>query len=206
MKGYFNRVLCLSVLILICSSKLYAQPTRNFSPKFSASNEKIDQLKFGETDQPDTAFSSVYLAYGFGYPQGSRYELGYHFTSNFALGLAVGANNYWSKNTGGGSIAILSQIGMDKINNSKLRPYLFISYGGKPTLTDFKDSFFLFYGGLSYQIEEWFLLRSEIGFIIASRYISGGENIFGGDSPLITETLFLFGLNFSIEIDFAKLP
>ncbi|MCX7737165.1 MAG: hypothetical protein N2319_10685 [Candidatus Kapabacteria bacterium] len=193
-----------------CSSKLQ-DIHQTYIKKFKYSvmnlnNENSDSLRIKKAHL-DSIYSwrnSIYLAVGWGLPQGARFELGYNFGEILSFGISFGIGDNWSRDPAEGTFAILGSLRFP-IESSPINPYLLICSGGTFSIFSGSDSYILVYLGSLVKLSSGIHLRPEIGLALTSKYISGGKNMFGGSSPLITEDISRLGVNLSLEFDFAHI-
>jgi hypothetical protein len=145
--------------------------------------------------------NSVYLAAGWGTPQGFRFELGYNYGANLSLGFSFGIADMWSNDPGEGSIAVLGSFRFP-IESSSITPYFLLCYGGTIAVFGGSDTYTLINPGVIIPLKTWLQLRPEIGIALTSKHISGGRSLFGESTTEITEDKRRFGFNISLEVDF----
>jgi len=155
--------------------------------------------------------NSPYIALGYGYPQGSRLEIGYNISSIISLGFIVGFNDYWSKHSNRNFLEPIDNsyglagklfIPIESLNSI---PYIFVAAGQNFSIFGFSntDSYIIFNIGMIVPVTKWLQIRPEFGLDFTSRYLSGGHAFFIGerDTPEIDENMTRIGFNLSFEID-----
>lgn len=147
---------------------------------------------------------SVYVAGGWGTPQGFRFELGYNFGEIVALALSFGIGDKWSRDPEEGTLAIIGSIRLP-IRSFPFTPYLLFCRGGTFTIFGGSDTYTLIYLGAMVELRSGIHLRPELGLALTSKHISGGTSLFGGTSPEVNEDRSRLGANVTLEIDLAHL-
>ena len=156
---------------------------------------------FGEEAQNHKWANSIFIAGGFGYPQGLRLEVGYNLGEIVSLGLTYTSSDYWSRNPSEGKLGLLAKFSPWS-EFLKWSPYIFYNHGRTFSIFGGRiDKYNLFYFGSMIPLQSWLHFRPEAGIIFTSKYISGGSSWFGEDTPEIHETKTRFGINLSFEID-----
>lgn len=144
--------------------------------------------------------NSLYLSYGYGLPQGHRFEVGYNYW--ISLGLTFGIGDNWSRDPAEGTLGILARINFPMYNSNAL--YILLCTGGTIAILGEPDNYTLVYFGSKIQLSNGIHLCPELGLTFTSKHISGGHGIFGS-SPETREDNTNFGINISLEIDFAHI-
>ncbi len=183
-------------------TQIHANAHELFSDRISLSDSAMIK-----TEQPAESTpwnNSVYMATGWGTPQGVRLELGYNIGSLLSLGLAMGYRDAWSNHPDQGTFAIIGSIRIP-IHSSPVTPYVLICSGTTLNFLGSDDSYWLIYFGGIISLKSWLQLRPEIGFDLTSKHVSGGAGIFGPGSPEIREDMTRLGMNVSLEVDLARL-
>lgn len=156
-------------------------------------------------DSTHTWRNSVYLAGGWGTPQGARFELGYNFGETIALALSFGIADNWSRDPDEGTLAILGSIRFPT-SSLPITPYFLICTGGTLSIFGGSDTYTLIYLGTMVELSPGIHLRPEFGLAFTSKYISGGTGLFGGGtSPEVKDNKTRFGANIALEIDLAHI-
>ncbi len=149
----------------------------------------------------DNAYHNmIYLACGYGVPQGMRIETGYNINRFISFALSFGIGDNWSRDPQEGTLAILGTLRVP-IKSSCLTPYLLICSGSTLTTFGGPDRYILLNSGLMYEITSRFVLRPEIGIALLSKHISGGETLFFGNTPEIRSETTKFSINIILEYE-----
>jgi len=178
---------------------LYSAPQNIDSIKNNKTSIKLEN----ESEQLDSNCpwrSSPYLAVGYGYPQGIRFETGYNISRYFSFGFTVGLYNFWAKHPYEASFGL---VGRSFIPDKSLKfiPYFLLAYGERFSFFDDNDKYTIISIGTMITLTKWLQLRPELGFDMTSKYISGGKGYFGYSSPEVREDKAWFCFNLSLEID-----
>ena len=163
---------------------------------------RIDSMRKRE-EHLDDVYSwrkSMYLAGGWGVPQGFRFELGYNIDVNLGIGLVFGTGDAWS---GHSTLGILASVRLPK-QSSTIVPYVLVSVGGTTDIFGNNDNYTLVDLGAIVPIKPWLQLRPEIGCDFTSKYISGGFSFFEGSQAEVKEERTRFGAHLGIEIDLRQ--
>ena len=141
---------------------------------------------------------SIFLATGYGYPQGSRSELGFNFSNFLSAGLTFNIIDYWSRDPKEGMIGLMGRILLPQDNFPELTPYILVAGGGTISIFGGSDSYIEVYIGIMYQIEKYLQFRGEAGLDWTSRYVSGG-GLFNS-SPIVTNDIYRIGIHAALEL------
>lgn len=150
--------------------------------------------------------SSIYVAGGWGIPQGGRFELGYNFGQSVALGISFGIGDNWSGDPLGGTLAILGSIRFP-IQSSPVIPYLLLCTGRTIYLEFFPpfaagtNSYTLIYVGAMITVTAGIQLRPELGIVLTTKRTSG----LPPPDTTTEERSRRFGANVTIELDLAHI-
>jgi hypothetical protein len=182
------------------------EPERKQRLKASRRAAKAELLERMEAhlDSTHTWRKSIYIAGGWGIPQGARFELGYNFQESIALALSFGIHDSWSNDPAEGTLAILGSLRFP-VSLLPVTPYLLICTGGTLATFGGQDTYTLIYVGTMVELSSGIHLRPEFGLAFTSKHISGGTSLFGGTSPEIKEDKTRFGANVTLEIDLAHI-
>jgi len=187
---------------------LKSLPERERKERLEASRmaARADSLKRLERhlDSTYTWRSSVYIAAGWGIPQGARFELGYNFGKTVTLALSFGIGDNWSNDPAEGTLAIFGSLRFPS-SSLPITPYLLICTGGTIAIFGGPDTYTLIYVGTLVELSSGIHLRPEFGLAFTSKHVSGGTSLFGGTSPEVKDDKTRFGANVTLEIDFAHI-
>ena len=142
--------------------------------------------------------NSLYLSYGYGLPQGHRFEVGYNYW--ISPGLTFGIGDNWSRDPAEGTLGILAKIHFPIYESNVF--YLLFCIGGTMAILGEPDTYSIVHFGSKIQLSNGIQLCPEMGWTF--KHISGGRSIFGS-SPETREQKTNFGINISLEIDFAHI-
>ncbi len=158
-------------------------------------NQRLDRL------QPWR--SSVFMAIGYGTPQGMRCELGYNIGSKLSMAFTFGIGDQWSRDPQEGMPGVSLTIRIPNFN-SAAAPYVSIMRGTTLTIFGGPDSYTQLCFGFITPLASAFQLRPEIGVAFTSRHVSGGTSLFGGTTPEVYNERTLFYIHVALEIDFRQ--
>jgi hypothetical protein len=192
------------VVLLVLSDVFNAQSHANAqqllfgtSTAFESTNENSRQI-----DDSLLWSNSLFLSAGWGTPQGFRSEIGYNFGSHVSLGVSFGLGDSWSRNPREGSVAILGSLRFP-IRSSPITPYLLLCAGQEIASP---DEYILVYLGAVVPLKPWMQCHVESGFDFTFRYISGGKDMWTGQSePQVYQWKTRLGINLSFEFDVARI-
>jgi hypothetical protein len=196
--------------IICIHSQLTACELNTFYSNNSSINKTVIDTNLTDTiDEVDLNKllpwrSSMYLAAGYGFPQGLRGELGYNFGHILSFGLTFGIFDYWSRDPGEGTFGMTLKLFLP-YKSLSFTPYLMYSSGGTFSIFGHSDSYTLFYFGSMFTIKSWLHVRPEIGVVFTSRYIPIGTSIFNLSPSVNTEDKQHIGLNLSFELDIRQI-
>ncbi|MFZ1728948.1 MAG: hypothetical protein WBQ23_04880 [Bacteroidota bacterium] len=144
----------------------------------------------------------VFAATGYGYPQGSRSEIGYNFGRYFFAGLNIGIGDYWSSNPGEATFGLIAGIHWP-IPEFPITPYLLFGTGGILTLFGQSDYYRLINAGAMIPLIGRLTLRPELSICFTSKYISGGGlSLYSPAEIEIREKTTRVGMNVLVEFAF----
>jgi hypothetical protein len=117
-----------------------------------------------------------FFAGGWGYPQGFRVELGYNLGAFLSPGCSFGINDFWSSDTGAGTLALFGSIRFP-IRGESVSPYLLFCWGNS-TFENGKDKYTLIFLVLI-TVNPELQIRPEAGIVFTSRHGIETKNHFG---------------------------
>jgi len=208
-----NKLIILTIVFIAIQSSghLFAAPQKNDSVHVISSTTKIDSSN-NSYENTFTWINSPYIALGYGYPQGIRFEIGYNILKYFSLGIIYNFNNYWIESSGNGTWGFNNKmIGLNcriflPYKSWYITPYLLISRGLNFSIFGTSNSYTNIYLGTMIPVTKWLQLRPELGIDFTSRYISGGVEFPGyGPNPEVKQDKTWFGFNLSMEFDIIGL-
>lgn len=127
------------------------------------------------SDAPDFSWAgTVYLAGGFGTPQGMRAELGVNIGRTLFGGFMFGLHDEWSRDPEQGSIGLFLGVHFADRGSDDFTPYLLVGGGGTVEIFSGPDSYWMIQAGGMTRLARWLTLRPEIGVAFTQRYIGGG--------------------------------
>jgi hypothetical protein len=177
-----------------------------YSTQNNQTKSEIDSSALKNKQKLDTLYpwhNSLFLAGGYGTPQGLRFELGYNIFTLFSLGISFGIHDNWSNNPGEGTFGFFGMLHFPFFN-TKYTPYLLFCFGSSIRIFGGEDSYALTYIGCTVPILPWLQCRPEAGAAFLSKHISGGRGIFGL-TPEVRSDFTKFGANLTFEVDIRKL-
>ena len=145
--------------------------------------------------------NSIFIASGYGSPQGLRTELGYNFATLLSIGLTYNIHDNWSRDPVESKYGVFLKLTFP-IPSLRFSPYVFYNYGTNFEIFGGPDSYNLIYLGAMIPIITKIYLRPELGFCFTSKHVSGGSSPLGGDTKEIKDKNKTFGINLSLELDF----
>lgn len=145
---------------------------------------------------------TVFVASGWGTPQGMRTELGYTF-ENVSFGLTFGIGDNWSNDPGEGTLGMILNIHFPNQSETFV-PYMLLGYGGTIAIFGGPDTYALVNFGAMIPITLGFNLRPELAIVFTSKHISGGASLFGNDTPTVNDNETFFGFNLLVEFDLKR--
>ena len=146
-------------------------------------------------------FSPV-VSLGAGSPNGIQAEVGQNIGAHLAIGAVFTTLDSWSRNNQSIKPGFFVSLKIPYIEFKKFVPYFTYRSGRTFENTIAHDSYQQFTGGWMYQISNPINIRAEIGGIFTQRYISGGNELYGGYQAEIFEVKSFLLFNLSLEINF----
>jgi hypothetical protein len=155
----------------------------------------------GQTARVDTsAYPGVYLAAGWGTPAGQRFEIGHNCRWGFTYSLIVTAGDNWSSDPHGSMIGGLFKMHLVR-GDREVRPYLFYADGTHLNFFGGADHYRIIGLGAALRWKKHLRLRPEVGMALTNRYVSGGWNLFGPDTPEVYDGNRTLGFNLMLELN-----
>jgi hypothetical protein len=183
-------------IVCILNSNLFGQNFENISgtplPKPDKNSTNINEMYDWS--------SSLFLAAGWGFPQGIRTELGYNFGKNFMAGISFGIKDQWSKEPSEGFYGAMISLRIPT-SSPFYTPYILLGAGGKFVIFGGADNYKIINFGLMVSTKSAITIRPEFTLAFTSKYISGGSGLFGSSSPEVWENKTRFGINLLVELD-----
>ena len=147
-------------------------------------------------------FFSPYVSLGIGSANFFKAEIGQNIGAHLAFGLNFIGSDNWSNRNSAIKPGYFICLKIPHYKLDKCVPYLTYSAGGSMAPLNKSDTYKQLVGGVMYQIAPPLNLKIELGGIITQRYISGGNEIYGGYRTEVYEINAMPTLNISIEINF----
>ena len=182
--------------ICIVSSNLSGQ---NFENVSGTSLPKTDKDSTNINEMYDWS-SSLFLAAGWGFPQGIRTELGYNFGKNFMAGISFGIRDQWTDEPSEGFYGAIISLRIPT-SSPIYTPYILLGAGGKFVIFGGADNYKMINLGLMITTKSAITIRPEFTLVFTSKYISGGSRLFGSSAPEIWENETRLGINLLVELD-----
>ncbi len=184
---------CLLLFLLQCTH-VGGQPRADINPELGYD---ADSAIFLDEEFPWE--SGVFVAAGYGFPQGFRSEVGYNMGRYFFAGLTFGIDDYWSHDPGEGTIGMVAGLHLPVSGFPYITPYALFCTGNTLTLFGGPDTYsFINVGGMIPLVDR-LTLRPELSIGFTSKHLSGGRGVFGS-SPERREEQVRVGLNVLVEL------
>ncbi len=145
---------------------------------------------------------SPFVSFGAGFPNAIMAEVGQNIGAHLAIGATFTSLDQWSRNNELIKPGFFVTLKIPYIEFKKFVPYFTYRSGRTFEYTTAYDSYQQFVGGWMFQISKPVNLKAEIGGVFAQRYVSGGNELYGGYRPEIFEVKSFLSFNVSLEINF----
>lgn len=141
----------------------------------------------------------IFLAGGYGYPQGVRADLGWNIGRVLFAGVTFGVRDHWSRDPEEGSVGFFGGLHLPVSRSAAFTPYLLVGNGGTVAIFGRGDSYTYINLGAMLSMSERVVLRPEVSLCFTSRaeFVSSW-GIFG---TLTEKKRTIPGANLVIELD-----
>lgn len=147
-------------------------------------------------------YFSPYVSLGIGSANFFKAEIGQNIGAHLAFGLNFIGNDNWSNRSSDIKPGYFICLKIPHYKLDKYVPYITYSAGASMAPMNKRDTYTQLVGGVMYQIAPPLNLKVELGGIVTQRYISGGNELYGGIRTAVYEVNAMPTLNISIEINF----
>lgn len=159
------------------------------------------------TMSSDSAANTSYIAGGYSWLQGYKFELGINKGSTASFAINFSENDRWSSHRHQLMCGIMGRAFLRKPVEGKVLPYFGIEWGANFGDLIKMDSFFQFNLGSLLHFTSGICLRPEMSLSFTSKYLYG-DDIFilgGGKTETVNENVTRLNATLFLELDAAKI-
>ncbi len=187
----------ITVIAAVCNGQL----RESIKPASDRATAKVEN----EAERKPPWAGTVYLAGGWGRPQGVRIELGGNAGKYVFGGLCFGIGDTWSRDPDKGTFGVFLGMHFTGDQPGSFACYLMGAEGGTIAIFGGSDRYRLINAGAMISLTPLITLRPELSVTYTSQYVRGGNSIFGS-SPLVHEEWKTrFGANLIMEMELRQL-
>ena len=194
---YFNRYIIILFISGAFHENIFSQENDTLDSNVTYSYDTLKQKKYVRSIPWR---NSPFISINYNYPLFNKFELGQNISSFIAFGASITINDNWSNTSYEPKIGFFIMI-KTPFYKLPFTPYLYFNKGATFRLFSEDDKYTQLNLGGMIKIFPCLFFRPEIGYCQTNRNISGGQSMFGGYTPIVSEIRNNISFNIGIEFN-----